>query len=62
MATPFELRFEIYREARQRLMDEYYANIDLWKDAKRKYEPDFPTQTQVEEEAKKIYEFVKKQD
>ena len=62
MATPFELRFNVWREANNRLTEEYFAEVKSWNIRKEGKYPIFPTQKEVEEEAKKIYEFVKKQD
>jgi len=32
MANPYELRYEIYQNASQRLMDKFYQDHSLWQD------------------------------
>ncbi len=32
MANPYELRYEIYQQAQQRLTDEFYQEHSLWQD------------------------------
>jgi hypothetical protein len=64
--TPYELRFTIYQEARRILEMEYQykhevllnqlAKLESWE--KNLKFPDYPTQNQIEELARKIYSFV----
>jgi len=61
--TPYELRFEIFKQAYGQAQDEFQANYNLaemWNDrndVKMEY-PDFPTYEQIEELANKINNFV----
>ena len=61
--TPYELRFEIFKQANGLAQDEYHANFalaDLWNtnnSVKMDY-PTFPTYDEVEELATKINDFV----
>ena len=61
--TPYELRFEIFKQANNLAKDEYHANFalaDLWNtnnSVKMDY-PTFPTYDEVEDLAFKINEFV----
>ena len=32
MANPYELRYDIYQQASQRLMDKFYQDHALWQD------------------------------
>ena len=32
MSNPYELRYEIYQQAQQRLMDKFYQDHALWQD------------------------------
>ena len=32
MANPYELRYDIYQQAQQRLMDKYFQDHALWQD------------------------------
>ena len=32
MSNPYELRYEIYQQAQQRLMDKFYQDQSLWQD------------------------------
>ena len=69
--NPYSLRFEIWQEAKQGLMDKFYADTEVWKEWKYednnlqgecpiKEKPMFPTNEQITEEADKIYAFVQK--
>jgi hypothetical protein len=61
--TPYELRFEIFKQANNLAQDEYHANFalaDLWNtnnSVKMDY-PDFPSYEQIEALADKINDFV----
>ena len=61
--TPYELRFEIFKQAYGQAQDEFQSNYNLaemWNDrndVKMEY-PDFPTYEQIEELANKINNFV----
>jgi hypothetical protein len=61
--TPYELRFEIFKQANGLAQDEYHASFalaDEWNknnSVKMEY-PDFPTYEQIEELANKINNFV----
>jgi hypothetical protein len=61
--TPYELRFEIFKQANSLAQDEYHANFalaDEWNknnSVKMDY-PTFPTYDEVEDLAFKINEFV----
>ena len=51
------LRFEAYKEAKDRLMKEYYADFEVWKlegQIMSKY-PIFPTHKKIEDEAIEVY-------
>jgi hypothetical protein len=68
MTNPYELRYEIYQNARQTLMDKFYNEYEVWNnwqfDGQAKGEcpvterPLMPTHEQVLVEAEKIYSFV----
>ena len=69
MSTPYDLRFEIYNAAKDRLAEQYYQDRESWIEYNRinsefegdcpvKSHPSFPTHEQIREEAEKIYEFV----
>ena len=48
MANPYELRYDIYQQAQQRLMDKFYQDHALWQDFegwKREQELDGATVT-----------------
>ena len=48
MANPYELRYDIYQQASQRLMDKFYQDHALWQDFeewKREREADGDTVT-----------------
>ena len=50
MANPYELRYEIYQNASQRLMDKFYQEHALWQDFegwKREQEADGDTVTAI---------------
>ena len=50
MANPYELRYEIYQNASQRMMDKFYQDHSLWQDFdvwKREQEADGNTVTAV---------------
>ena len=63
--TPYELRFEIFKQANSLAQDEYqstFALVAMWNDnpsnaVKMEY-PDFPTYEQIEKIADKINAFV----
>ena len=61
--TPYELRFEIFKQANGLAQDEYHAAFtvaDQWNQinsVKMDY-PDFPSYEQIEELATKINDFV----
>ena len=63
--TPYELRFQIYQEASRILEQEYQYKFDIITNKsildKKPFPSDhlqFPTQEQIEERAKIIYNFV----
>ena len=69
MSTPYDLRFEIYNAAKDRLTEQYYQDRESWQEWNRinseykgdcpvKNHPIFPTHEQIRKEADKIYEFV----
>ena len=50
MANPYELRYDIYQQAQQRLMDKFHQDHALWQDFdgwKREQEADGNTVTAV---------------
>ncbi len=61
--TPYELRFEIFKQAYGQAQDEFHANYNLaemWnkdKNVKMDY-PEFPTYEEIEALADKINNFV----
>ena len=70
--NPYTLRFDIYQQAQNRLMDKFYQDHALWQDWTRtdsEYEgpcplserPEFPSHDNILEEAQKIYDFVQTQ-
>lgn len=61
--TPFELRFEIYKTALERLKEKYHTEFEVWRVRTSKgyageTPPRFPTVDQVIAEATAVYEFV----
>ena len=74
MANPYELRYEIYQQARQSLMDKFYNDYEVWNNwqfaepAGRYGEcpvierPEIPMHEEVLVEAEKIYDFVQNKD
>ena len=66
--NPYSLRFEIWQEAKQSLMDKFYTDHEVWTqwqfDEQAKGEcpvaerPEFPTTETIRNEAEKIYAFV----
>ena len=66
MTNPYELRYEIYQNARQTLSEKFYNDYEVWNNwqfdgqAKCPIEerPLMPTHEQVLVEAEKIYSFV----
>jgi len=60
--TPYELRFEIFKQANGLAQDEYHTSFAraemLSKDDPNVKFPDFPTYEQIEELANKINTFV----
>ena len=68
MANPYELRYDIYQNARQSLSEKFYNDYEIWNnwqfDEQAKGEcpikerPLMPTHEQVLVEAEKIYSFV----
>lgn len=60
--TPFELRFDIYNEAKALLTEEYYAKIDVLKQSQKDFEPEsyprFPNFEDIFALAEKINKFV----
>jgi len=68
--NPYSLRFEIWQEAKQSLMDNFYNEYEIWNNwqfdeqatgecpvAER---PQMPKNEEIREEANKIYDFVQK--
>jgi hypothetical protein len=65
MSTPYDLRFNIYNQAQERLMAQYYSELGIWEQTRHRDEdpgekPIFPAHENILEEAEKIYEFVQK--
>ena len=69
MSTPYDLRFEIYNAAKDRLTEQYYQDAQAyteWNRINSDFEgkcpvdkhPSFPDHEEIREEAEKIYEFV----
>jgi len=69
MSNPYQLRFDIWQEAKSNLLDQFYADNEVWQnwqsadnhmvgDCPVKKRPQFPTNEQIREEAEKIYDFV----
>lgn len=62
MSNPFELRFNIYRQSEDRLLQKYYSDVSIWEAGKERGEnsrrPTFPTHDEILSEAEKIYDFV----
>ena len=73
MTNPYELRYDIYQQARSTLMDKFHCDHALWEnwqfadtpgqygECPVKRRPVFPTHEEVLVEAENIYEFVKTQ-
>jgi hypothetical protein len=70
--NPYSLRFNIWQEAKQGLLDQFYNDYEVWNNwqfdenatgecpvAER---PVFPTTEAIRNEAEKIYEFVQKKN
>ncbi len=68
-SNPYTLRFDIWQEAKQSLMDRFYNDFEVWNnwqfggeemtgDCPVAERPICPTAEQVQEEAEKIYAFV----
>jgi len=72
MANPYELRYSIYNDAKQGLMEKFYNDYEVWNnwqfdaqapgDCPITKRPEVPTHEEVLEEAEKIYEFVQKKN
>jgi len=72
MANPYELRYDIYQNARQVLMDKFYNDHQVWNDwqfdeqaqgeCPVKERPKFPAHEEVLVEAEKIYDFVQQKN
>ena len=72
MANPYELRYEIYINAKQGLMEKFYNDYEVWNNWQFDSQapgkcpvterPEIPTHERVLEEAEKIYNFVQKKD
>jgi len=72
MANPYELRYEIYNDAKSGLMDKFYNDYEVWNNwqfdsqAQGKCpvteRPEVPTHEQILVEAEKIYKFVQQKD
>lgn len=66
MSNPFELRFQIYNQAQERLLSKYYSEVSIWESGKERGEnsprPIFPTHETILAEAEKIYAFVQTKD
>jgi hypothetical protein len=75
MANPYELRYSIYNDAKQGLMDKFYNDYEVWSnwqfdtiephmagECPIKQRPTTPTHEEVLVEAEKIYSFVQKKD
>lgn len=66
MATPYELRFDMYNTALDRLKEQYYSKIESnvrahengGEKAKENFEVDFPTAKDAIREANVIMDFV----
>lgn len=62
MSNPFQLRFNIYNQAEDRLLQKYYSDVSIWEAGKERGEnssrPEFPTHEMILSEAEKIYDFV----
>jgi hypothetical protein len=67
--NPYKLRFEIWQEAKQGLLDQYFADNELWTnwqfadnhmmgECPIESRPVFPTNEDIRTEAEKIYSFV----
>ena len=61
--TPFELRFTTLELARQHLMEDYFAKLELYRDDQRTSDrkstpPEYPTAEAVMALAKQFKEFV----
>ncbi len=67
--TPFNLRFDVYQEARQNLMDRYYSDHEVWTnwnctsgecsgECPVGSRPEVPSTEEILVEAEKVYEFV----
>ena len=71
MTNPYELRYDIYQQARSTLMDKFHSDHALWENWQFDEQvtgecpigerPSFPTHEEVLVEAENIYEFVKTQ-
>jgi|TARA_Y100000310_G_scaffold183933_1_gene184081 hypothetical protein len=68
-SNPYTLRFDIWQEAKQNLMDRFYADREDWTnwnstdiemvgDSPVPERPICPTAEQIQDEAEKIYAFV----
>ena len=72
MTNPYELRYDIYQQARQVAMDKFYNDYEVWNNwqfdeqAKGKCpikeRPKFPEHEEVLVEAEKIYSFVQQKE
>jgi hypothetical protein len=70
--TPYSLRFEVYQEARQNLMDRFHTDHEVWTawtfaseddrstmgNCPVEKRPSVPSNNEILEEAEKIYNFV----
>jgi len=61
--TPFELRFEIYNTALDRLKEKYHMELEVWRVRTSKgyageTPPIFPSVEKIIKEANVVYEFV----
>ena len=72
MANPYELRYEIYNDAKSGLMEKFYNDYEVWNnwqfdeqaqgECPVKERPKFPIHEEVLIEAEKIYDFVQKKN
>ena len=60
--NPFQLRFDIYNQAQDRLLQKYYSDVSIWEAGRERGEnsrrPAFPDHDEILSEAEKIYDFV----
>jgi len=72
MANPYELRYDIYQQARNAITEKFYNDYEVWNnwqtdtmysgDCPVKERPKLPTHEEVLVEAEKIYDFVQKKN